>query len=196
MRYEKYAQSDIGKALAELIDEPHRFIEYQLLESLGRPAVQAIAKDVAPIIDVLPTKTEREMANKFCGWYVGQCMRANRREIVNRRGRVANAPFKTGAVWRLSGEPVEVVRSLPAKCSSRVELSVKRSAGGQVQGSGDIVYSAINPTRRVHEILGIDQPIEKAFLAAREAATRRGIPYLLLLDPDNLFPQSLIGEKV
>jgi hypothetical protein len=59
--------------------------------------VQAVASEVAEIIEALPTKAERDAASQFCGWFVGQIMRRLGYRVVQERGRVTGASFKTGA---------------------------------------------------------------------------------------------------
>lgn len=61
------------------------------LSKIGKPAVQAVAAEVAEIIEALPTKTERNSASQFCGWFVGQIMRPLGYHVVQERGRVAGA---------------------------------------------------------------------------------------------------------
>lgn len=100
-RWESFATTDVGMRLTQAIDKPERAIEYRLLSRLGMAAVYAIIKDVQPIFDTLDQKEKRDEASQFCGWLVGQQMRSMGYSIADSRGRVRDAPFKTGATWTI-----------------------------------------------------------------------------------------------
>lgn len=187
-RFASYAETTIGQRLATLIDVPERVIEFRLMSSLGKPAVQAIAADVAPIINALPTKADRDSANQFCGWRVGQIMRELGYDLINERGRVSDAPYKTGAVWRHLDQPVEVVTSVPVG-RARVDLSVRKSEGGDVIADWEAVISARDAARRIHQIGALSKPVRAAFREAVAYAERWGIPFLWVKDPSRLFPR-------
>ena len=98
-RWESFSATDLGKRLKDAIDKPERAIEYRLLSRLRMAAVYAIIEDVRPIFDGLEQKERRDEASQFCGWLVGQQMRSMGYSIADSRGRVRDAPFKTGATW-------------------------------------------------------------------------------------------------
>ena len=106
-QFESYARTAIGRQLIAAIAPETRDREFKLLSrpSISKAAVYAIADEVRPIIEQLSSDGERKSANQFVGWVVGQRMRALGYRIVNERGRVKNATFKTGAVWAPSESP-------------------------------------------------------------------------------------------
>jgi hypothetical protein len=186
-----YAESPIGRELLEAIETPGRIFEFQALTEIGKPAVQAVARDVAPIIARLDSKSARDAASQFCGWYVGRIMRESGCEIVQDRGRVSDAPFKTGAVWQRRARKVQVVDGTPPPLTAagRVELGVGRDEAGNVIARWSITMSARGLAHRVHEIRSAEIPIERAYRDALANAERLNVPVLWINDPQRLFPR-------
>ena len=185
-RFEAFGETRTGRALGAIIDEPELVPEFRALSGIGRPAVQALAPHVSGIIDALPTKAERDAANQYCGWRVGQRMRGLGYRLVRERSRVTGAPFKTGAVWAYRNDEVRVVRSLPQGTTRRIELRVKRPVTGEIIGEWSAVQSGADPGRRMHTIVEGPKALETAFENARVYARRWDFGYLLIRDPDNL----------
>jgi hypothetical protein len=185
--FPNYRMTETGRALTQIIQRPDRMLEFRLLSNLGMPAVQAIASDVTPIIDSLTTKAERDTASQFCGWAVGQLMRRAGYEVVQERGRVTEAPFKTGAVWQRERGLQIVDAPPPDEGQGQVELGVRRDENGEVIAGWRLV-STSTTTQVFYEIVSKDEPIELAFLAACDYAERYGFPTLWINDRDKLFP--------
>jgi hypothetical protein len=184
-----YSRGETGRALARIIGRPDRMLEFRLLSKLGKPAVQAIASDVSTIIERLPTKAERDAASQFCGWYVAQLMRRAGYEIAQDRGRVSDAPFKTGAVWRRE-RPVQIVHGPvppPLDEQGRVELGVARNEAGEVIGRWRIDSTRSGLVDHFYTITALDEPIEVSFREAYDWAERYGFSTLWINDPDGLF---------
>jgi hypothetical protein len=188
LAFQSNAGSEIGRTLSELMDAPEFIPEFRALSKIGKPAVQAVTAEVAPTIEALPTKVERDAASQFCGWFVGQTMRPPGYRVVQERGRVTNAPFKTGAVWESENQPVQVVTSLPPNCSRRIEMKVWRGEDGEFLGEWNAVHVASNPIRRVHIIVEAAKPVASALKQATEYAERRGFNVIWVQDPQRLFP--------
>lgn len=188
-RFQSYSETPTGLRLIEAIDMPELIPEFLALSKIGKPAVQAAASEVAGIIEALPTKAERDAASQFCGWFVGQIMRRLGYRVVQERGRVTGAPFKTGAVWEREHGEVQIVSGLPAACPRRVELKVVRGTGGDVLGDWQAVQTASGPTRRVHTIVESPKPVETALQNAKQYAAKWGFDIVWIQDPDRLFPR-------
>lgn len=187
-RFKSYGDTRIGRELAAIIDAPELIPEFRALSAIGKPAVQAIAADVTDIINALPTKAEKDAASQFCGWYVGQIMQQLGYRLVQERGRVTGAPFKTGAVWEHQPAEVQVGLSLPHGVTRRVELVVKRSTNGEIVGDWCTVQTANNPGRRVHTIVESPRAFESALQNALAYARRWQFSYLLIRDPERVLP--------
>lgn len=187
-RFQSYADTETGRALAAAMDAPEFIPEFRALSKIGKPAVQAIAPEVAPTIEALPRKAERDAASQFCGWFVGQVMRRLGYRVVQERGRVTGAPFKTGAVWEPENRTVQVVNSLPPNCSRRIEIKVLRADDGDVLGEWNAVHTASDPTRRVHTIVEVPKPIAIALQHAKLYAEKWGFNVIWIQDPQRLFP--------
>ena len=168
------------------MDAPELVPEFRALTEIGRPAVQAAAPHVSSIINALPTKAQRNAANQFCGWRVGQIMRGLGYRLVRERGRVSGAPFKTGAVWAYRNDEVRVVQSLPQGTTRRIELVVKRSETGDIVGDWSAVQSGSDPGRRVHTIVESPKDFETALENARRYARRWHFGFVLIRDPNKL----------
>jgi hypothetical protein len=192
-QYESFANTPIGIALSDAIDTLERFSEFRALTEAGKPAVQAIARDVAPIIEALPTKKERDAASQFCGWYVAQIMRSSGYEIAQNRGRVSNAPYQTGAVWRQTDRAVQLVTARPPEAGSgRLELAVKQGDSGVVAEwieTKAVTSRTTGAVRKVHTI-SRQKPVKEACEEALAHAKRIGIPFVWITDPDHLFPKT------
>lgn len=187
-RFQSYSETPTGLRLIEAIDVPELIPEFLALSKIGKPAVQAVAGEVAEIIEALPTKSERDAASQFCGWFVGQIMRRLGYRVVQERGRVTGAPFKTGAVWEPESREVQIVSGLPVPCPRRVELKVVKGAEGEVLGDWHAVQTATGPTRRVHTIVESPKPVETALRNAKRYAEKWGFEIVWIQDPDRLFP--------
>jgi hypothetical protein len=187
-RFQSYAETDIGRTLSELMDAPEFIPEFRALSKIGKPAVQAVAAEVAPTIEALPTKAERDAASQFCGWFVGQTMRPLGYRVVQERGRVTSAPFKTGAVWESENRPVQVASSLPPNCLRRIEMKVWRREDGELMGEWNAVHVASNPIRRVRTVVEAAKPVASALRQATKYAEKWGFNVIWVQDPQRLFP--------
>ena len=185
-RFEAFGETPIGRTLGFIIDAPELVPEFRAMSEVGKPAVQAVATHVSEVINALPTKERRDAANQFCGWRVGQIMRGLGYRMVQTRGRVSRAPFKTGAVWAYRNDEVRVVRSLPEGIARRIELVVKRSTTGEVVGEWMAVQSASDPVRRVHTIVEKPKVLQCALENARNYAKRWHFRFVLIRDPEKL----------
>jgi len=193
--FERYLGTPVGVRLADIVDTPENMAAFGVLSSEGKPAVQAVAGDVGPVIDALPTRRERHSANQFVGWFVGQMMRGAGYRIVRDRGRVSNAPYKTGAVWQLVETDPVFTRQAPAMATNgRIAITVSRQ-DTQVVAKWDVATSETSPItgvpRRVHEIRSITKPVYEAVREVRDYARRHGFTSIWVRDPENLFTQDL-----
>jgi hypothetical protein len=194
--FESFADTSVGTALADAIDTPERFFEFRTLSENGKPAVQAVAREVGPIIESLTTKRERDAASQFCGWYVGQIMRSSGYEIIQERGRVSDAPFQTGAVWKQIDREVQLVTAPPhVSAPGRLELDVKKGESGAAVAKWMLTLSArhraTGAVRRVHTIMSPEsKPVDEACREALGYAKRMGIPFVWVHDPLKLFPKT------
>jgi hypothetical protein len=177
-----------------IIDAPEFVAEFRALSALEKPAVQAIGADVAPIIESLPTKSERDAANQFCGWYVGQIMRRDGYRLVRERGRVTGAPFKTGAVWEFTPADVQVVFSLPGNTPRRIELSVTHVSGGDMLATWEAVETGGNPGRRIRTIVEGRKKLEDALANAISYAKRWKFQYVLIRDTKKIIPTAKLNR--
>ena len=187
-RFEAFGETPTGRALGAIIDAPELVPEFRALSGIGRPAVQAVASHVSGIIEALPTKADRDAANQYCGWRVGQRMRGLGYRLVRERGRVSGAPFKTGAVWAYRNDEVRLVRSLPHGTTRRIELVVKRLGTDEIVGEWSAVQSGADPGRRVHTFVEGPKVIKTAVENARAYARRWNFGFVLIRDQDNLLP--------
>lgn len=185
-RFEAYGETQVGRELAEIIDAPELVAEYRVMSAMDRPAVQAIAPHVADIINALPTARQRHSANQFCGWRVGQVMRGLGYRLVRDRGRVVDAPFKTGAVWGRPDGEVKVVHSLPEGITRRIDMHVKQRAGGDIVGKWCAVQTGRDPARKIHTFVENPKALAVAVESARAYAKKWDFGYILILDPENL----------
>ena len=184
-RFEAFGETATGRALGAIIEAPELVAEYRALSEIGKPAVQAVAPHVSDIVNALPTKAERDAANQFCGWRVGQLMRGFGYQLVRARARVTGAPFKTGAVWAYRNDEVKVVRTLPQGVTRRIELEV-RSSSGETVGAWNAVQSASDPSRRVHTFVESPRALEAALENARAYARQWNFGFVLIRDPQRL----------
>jgi len=118
-------------------------------------------------------------------------MRGSNYEIVSERGRVLDASFKTGAVWKQKKGP-KIVTSVPEGGRARIDFRVKKEHG-DIVADWETVISASDPVRRIRQIGGLKQPVHDAFHDAIEYAQRRGIPVLFIQDSEQLFPKMKWG---
>lgn len=179
-QFESYGQTQTGRQLSEIVSMPEMIAGYVTMSRIGKPAVQAIADDVAEVIKGLPGKTERDFANQFVGWRVGQIMRGLGYEIINKRGRVSNATFKTGAVWSASPN-VEIRRSPMEGVPRKIEVKVSVGEDGQAVASVDAVDVARDSVGKVRHILHHNIPAQEALEKARAYAERHGYRYVHVL---------------
>lgn len=189
-RFKNYEQTAIGRRLAAIVMMPELIAEYCALSRIGRPAVQACAQDVAPIIEALATKEERDAANQFVGWRVARIMRSLGYELVHERGRVNNATYRTGAVWALRNDGVTLGHNVPSGVTRKVQLIVKEGPNGVVADI-DAVDSADNPPRRVRIVVGMNVPINDARDRAVRYAERHGFGHIQVIDRLRLAGDSL-----
>jgi hypothetical protein len=191
--FSSYATTNTGAQLADIIDQPEYLFEFRRLSEDGKPAVQAVARDVAPIINALPSKRERDAASQFVGWYVGQVMRDTGYEVAKERGRVTDAPYKTGAVWRqIASEPILVTEAPSVSGPGRLELRVV-SDNGELVADWEVTTTATSRItghpRRVHTIKSNRRPIKQAVEEALAYAKRFGFPAVWVNDPGRCFPK-------
>lgn len=191
-RFENYERTTIGRQLAAIVTMPELIAEYCALSRIGRPAVQACAQDVAPVIEALATKEERDAANQFIGWRVGRIMRSLGYELAHERGRVNNAPYRTGAVWALRNDGVILAHSLPSGVTRKIQLIVKEGPNGPIADI-DAVYSAGNPPRRIRVVVGMNVPIGDAQDRAVRYAERHGFGHIHVIDPSHL-ASNILGD--
>jgi hypothetical protein len=187
-RFETYETTENGKLLADIIMMPEMISEYVTLSRLGKPAVQAIANDVAPVIEALQTKAERDAANQFVGWRVAQIMRGLGYILVQERGRVTGAPYRTGAVWSYEPGQVKVSLSLPEGIVRRVDVRVKVNKQGNVVADIDASDVGQGQVHRVHRVLKVGMPINEAVPFAVGYAERHGFGYVHVLDGERHLP--------
>ena len=180
-RFENYEQTVVGRRLSAIVTMPELIAEYCALSRIGRPAVQACAQDVAPIIEAEGTREERAAANQFVGWRVARIMRGLGYELVHERGRVNNAPYRTGAVWALRSDGVTLGYSVPSGVTRQIRMTVKEGSTGVVADI-DAIDSANNPPRRVHVVVGMDIPINEARDSAVRYAERHGYGHIQIID--------------
>jgi CubicO group peptidase (beta-lactamase class C family) len=188
-----YGVTETGRHLVEIIDQPEHFATFVMLSEQGKPAVQAVANEVAAIIDALPSKKERDAACQFVGWYVGQIMREAGYVVVQDRGRVSDAPYKTGAVWALGPvEPKLTLDSPPMLPQGRIQLTVSTGENGVV---ADWELTTSDKTRsgtprRVHRIMSVKKPIAAAVAEVIAYARRHGHAQISIVDNGNHYPKT------
>ena len=193
-RFKNFMQTPTGQLLAEIIDTPENIASFRTLSQEGKPAVQAVAEDVAPIIQALETKAERDGSSQFVGWFTAQLMREAGYQLVQERGRVSNAPYKTGAVWQLvAGTPKFVSEAPPATGLGRLTFKVEGAEGGPV-ATWDLTTSEVSSItgrpRRVHRISSVAKPLLVAVAQVLAYARRNGIGSIWVHDPMHLFPKA------
>ena len=192
--FTSYSATTTGQALADIIDDPEWFAAFRTLSEQGKPAVQAVAADVAPIIENLATKKERDAASQFVGWYVGQVMRDAGYNVVQERGRVSNAPYKTGAVWQLQSVEPRFTHEAPAVTShGRLSLHIALEADQGV-AEWELTTSETSQVtgrpRRVHRIMSLKKPLAAAVSEVLAYARRYGYRMIWIHDPANLYPKA------
>ncbi len=188
-----YGGTETGLRLTEIIDQPEHFAAFVTLSEQGKPAVQAVAQDVAATIAALPSKKERDAACQFVGWYVGQMMREAGYVVVQERGRVSEAPYKTGAVWAPGPIEPKLTLTQPAmRPQGRLQLNVSM---GKDSVAADWELTTSDKTRsgtprRVHRIMSVKKPIAAAVAEVIAYARRRGHALIWVVDPGNLYPKA------
>jgi hypothetical protein len=195
-RFQSYSETQTGRSLMQAIDIPEMIPEFLALSKIGKPAIQAVAVEVTEIIEALNTKSERDSASQFCGWFVGQIMRSLGYRVAQERGRVTGAPFKTGAVWEPKGREVQIVSRLPIQCPIRVELKVIRGAEDDILGDWHAVQAATGAARRVHTFVESPKSVEIALRNAKRYAEKWGFDIVWVHDPDRLFPRERWNDAV
>jgi|GEM_PF-2653652 len=186
-RFDSYETTETGARLTLIIAQPEMIPEYCALSRIGKPAVQAIGADVAPIIESMPTKKERDAASQFVGWRVAKVMRALGYTLIQERGRVTGAPYRTGAVWSYEPGGVKVAVSIPEGISRKVDVRVK-AEGGQIVADIDATDKGEGSVHRLHSILRMRVPFEEAIDYATSYAERHGFGYVHVLDADRHLP--------
>jgi len=186
-RFDKFESTKTGTRLAAIVTMPEMVPEYCALSRIGKPAVQAIAADVAPIINALTTKEERDAASQFVGWRVAKVMRSLGYTLIQERGRVTGAPYQTGAVWSYEAGGVKIALSLPQGISRKVVVRVKDD-NGQAVADIDATGEGEGSVHRVHSILRVRVPFEEALEFATNYAARHGFGYVHILDGQRVLP--------
>jgi hypothetical protein len=186
-RFDNYETTETGARLTQIIALPEMIPEYCALSRIGKPAVQAIGADVAPLIENLPTKEERDAASQFVGWRVAKVMRGLGYTLIQERGRVTGAPYRTGAVWSYEPGRVKVAVSIPQGISRKVDVRVK-TEGGQIVADIDATDEGEGSVHRLHSILRMRVPFEEAIDFATSYAERHGFGYVHVLDADRHLP--------
>lgn len=186
-RFDNFAATRTGQALHALVALPEMVPAYVALSAIGKPAVQALAGFVSPVISALPSKSERDAASQFVGWAVARIMRDLGFRLIKERGRVSGAPYRTGAVWQEVPMEVRIVRSLPGATPRRIELRIKASDDGPV-GEWEAVHTAGDPLRRIRTVMEISQSLSEALAHAIAYARRWRYPVIFVHDPQNLVP--------
>lgn len=176
-KFSSFATTTTGRELIEIIEEPERVAEYFALTRLGRPAVQAVAERTRALIEALPLYLQHT-ANQFVGWSVAQLMRRLGCTIARERAPVKNGTFKAGAVWNLPSDEPQVVRSLPKDCGRRVEVNAVDPMKVEVTA----VYSAANPTRRIHTFVQGGLFFDDALQLAKDYARSENYSVIWLRD--------------
>jgi hypothetical protein len=98
-RFEAYRKTELGQQIESIARREQHFYGYELLSWQKMPAVIAVARQIAPLLEGL-TAAQRDEAKQFCGAAVGEVMREHGYEIVNPRGSArASGVFTLGAVW-------------------------------------------------------------------------------------------------
>ncbi|ESY35298.1 hypothetical protein X747_28760 [Mesorhizobium sp. LNJC384A00] len=189
-RFDSYEKTAIGQELAAIVMMPELVAEYCAMSRIGKPAVQACASDVAPIIEALPTTAERSSANQYVGWLVAKIMRSLGYELVSQRGRVSDGPYHTGAVWALRSNTVTLSHNVPSGISRRLQVMVKQGPGGVVADI-DAIDSAGDPPRRVHIIVALNVPIADVRDKAVRYAERHGFGHIHVIDRARLADEEL-----
>lgn len=100
-RFEAFLRTELGQKIAQIIDTPHRQIEFDAFSREGFPAVTALVSELSPLLfDMRETdKAGFNAAKQFVGWYVGKKMATAGRTIVNPSKSVPGKLFSVGAVW-------------------------------------------------------------------------------------------------
>jgi hypothetical protein len=98
-------------ALKQILTQPEKIPQYELLSRLEIPAVQAVIWDIEPIIEGFDPAM-RNHAIQSTGALIGDLLTARGFRVARdargekRRGRVRKAKFvKSGTIWELPAEP-------------------------------------------------------------------------------------------
>lgn len=193
-RFENYETTEIGALLTSIITLPEMIPEYCALSRVGKPAVQAVGADVAPIIESLSTKEERDAASQFVGWRVAKVMRGLGYALIQERGRVTGAPYRTGAVWSYAPGQVKVALSIPEGITRTVQVLVRAKDDGEVVASVDAKDGDLGSVRSMRTILRQDVVFEGAIEFATTYAERHGYGYVHVIDGDRRLPADALRK--
>lgn len=193
-RFETYGLTETGARLTRIVTMPEMIPEYRALSRVGKPAVQAIGADVAPIIDGLPSKAERDAASQFVGWRVAKVMRGLGYLLIQERGRVSDAPFRTGAVWSYAPGHVKVAFSVPAGITRKVDVLVRSDRADDVMADVDAKDEGEGGRHSVRTVLRLNVPFDEAIEFATAYAERHGYGYIHVIDGGRRLPAGAIGR--
>jgi hypothetical protein len=94
-----------AKSIEQILRQPERIAQYELLSQIEKPAVQAVVWDIEPILAGFDTAT-RNHAIQSVGALIGEILTARGFRIARgrrgekKRGRVRKARFvKSGTIW-------------------------------------------------------------------------------------------------
>jgi len=113
--------------------------------------------------------------------------------VVQERGRVSDAPYKTGAVWALvPTEPKLTWDSPPMMPQGRLQLKVSMGKNGAV---ADWELTTSDKTRsgtprRVHQIMSVKKPVAAAVIEVIAYARRHGHALISVIDHGNQYPKA------
>ena len=100
-RFDHFATTTLGQRLAAIIDGPNRYIEMAAFSREGFPAVTALVSLLRDLLEPLRLTDPKlfDAAKQFCGFRVGETMRAHGHVIVRRAARVPGGLFTVATVW-------------------------------------------------------------------------------------------------
>ena len=179
--FEVYQKTRTGRELGYVINRPDRILELRLFSYHGWPAIDAVSKEISPIIQKLVIEADQEEARNFADRLVEQRM-LGAGFVVARDDRPS-----MGVVWRRE-RPVDIVEQPgPITEAGTVELGVERDNHGAIIGRWRLSLTALPPALLQHEIKGFRAPIEQAFQDAYRYADRYGFATLYINDRENCF---------
>lgn len=174
-RFEKYAQTEEGQAFVRVIEASDNVAKYREHSLAGRPALQALASILAPMLDALASKKDQDFLRRFAGYWVGKVMRGLGFHSVREGKRIPGSVIGTGTVWAIDPQGIRVLDVRPADCANRIELKVYRGPDGQPTAEWEAVQSVEKAA-----------PAATALAGAKDYATKWGINTIVVHDPDHL----------